>query len=134
MSRKPSHPATLAAQALGSTDASTGAVVLPIHTATTFLRDPDNQYRRGRSIRASERRVFASSAANIATRPTRSSRFKPRSRVGCATTARRRGRNLRCKSSYMSWLIIDSARNLRYRSSSRRAARRARYCTSSWRA
>ena len=48
MSRKPLHPATLAAQALGSTDASTGAVVLPIHTATTFLRDPDNQYRRGR--------------------------------------------------------------------------------------
>jgi cystathionine gamma-synthase len=49
VSRKPLHPATLAAQALGSTDASTGAVVLPIHTATTFLRDPDNQYRRGRS-------------------------------------------------------------------------------------
>jgi cystathionine gamma-synthase len=24
-------------------------VVLPIHTATTFIRDPDNQYRRGRS-------------------------------------------------------------------------------------
>jgi cystathionine gamma-synthase len=48
MSRKPLHPATLAAQALGSTDASTGAVILPIHTATTFLRDPDNQYRRGR--------------------------------------------------------------------------------------
>jgi cystathionine gamma-synthase len=49
MSRKALHPATLAAQALGSTDASTGAVVSPIHTATTFLRDPDNQYRRGRS-------------------------------------------------------------------------------------
>ncbi|MBV9552420.1 MAG: PLP-dependent transferase [Alphaproteobacteria bacterium] len=49
MNRKTLHPATLAAQALGSTDASTGAVVLPIHTATTFLRDPDNQYRRGRS-------------------------------------------------------------------------------------
>jgi cystathionine gamma-synthase len=48
MSRKTLHPATLAAQALGSTDASTGAVVLPIHTATTFVRDPDNQYRRGR--------------------------------------------------------------------------------------
>jgi cystathionine gamma-synthase len=47
MSPKTLHPATLAAQALGSTDASTGAVVLPIHTATTFLRDPDNQYRRG---------------------------------------------------------------------------------------
>src|SRR5205807_2464628 len=43
------HPATLAAQALGWTDASSGAVVLPVHTATTFLRDPDNRYRRGRS-------------------------------------------------------------------------------------
>ena len=42
------HPATLAAQALGWTDGSTGAVVLPVHTATTFLRDPDNRYRRGR--------------------------------------------------------------------------------------
>jgi cystathionine gamma-synthase len=49
MSRKPLHPATLAAQALGWTDGQTGAVILPVHTATTFLRDPDNQYRRGRS-------------------------------------------------------------------------------------
>jgi cystathionine gamma-synthase len=49
MNRKPPHPATLAAQAMGWTDASTGALVLPVHTATTFLRDPDNQYRRGRS-------------------------------------------------------------------------------------
>jgi cystathionine gamma-synthase len=49
MSRKSLHPATLAAQGLGWTDESTGAVVLPIHTATTFLRDPDNRYRRGRS-------------------------------------------------------------------------------------
>src|SRR6266567_8450038 len=43
------HPATLAAQGLGWTDASTGGVVLPLHTATTFERDPDNHYRRGRS-------------------------------------------------------------------------------------
>src|ERR1700730_16525597 len=49
MSRKSLHPATLAAQGLGWTDEATGAVVLPMHTATTFLRDPDNQYRRGRS-------------------------------------------------------------------------------------
>jgi cystathionine gamma-synthase len=49
MIRRPLRPATLAAQAMGSTDASTGALVLPIHTATTFLRDSDNQYRRGRS-------------------------------------------------------------------------------------
>jgi cystathionine gamma-synthase len=43
------HPSTIAAQALGWVDATTGAVVLPVHVATTFLRDPDNQYRRGRS-------------------------------------------------------------------------------------
>jgi cystathionine gamma-synthase len=49
MTQRPLHPATIAAQALGSTDPSTGALVLPIHTATTFIRDPDNQYRRGRS-------------------------------------------------------------------------------------
>jgi cystathionine gamma-synthase len=49
MSPKPLHPATIAAQGLGWTDPATGAVVLPVHTATTFERDPDNQYRRGRS-------------------------------------------------------------------------------------
>src|SRR6266568_8317935 len=49
MSRKSPHPATLAAQALGWTEGSTGGVIMPVHTATTFLRDPDNQYRRGRS-------------------------------------------------------------------------------------
>src|SRR5260370_21385826 len=48
MAAKPLHPATLAAQALGWIDEQTGAVVLPVHTATTFLRDPDNRYRRGR--------------------------------------------------------------------------------------
>lgn len=47
--RQPPHPATLAAQGLGWTDAATGAVVLPIQPATTYIRDPDNQYRRGRS-------------------------------------------------------------------------------------
>src|SRR6266702_6905386 len=49
MARNMPHPATLAAQGLGWTDPATGAVVLPFHTATTFERDPDNQYRRGRS-------------------------------------------------------------------------------------
>jgi cystathionine gamma-synthase len=38
---------TLAAQALGSVDAATRAIVPPIHIATTFVRDPDNQYRSG---------------------------------------------------------------------------------------
>ena len=49
MNGKSLHPATIAAQALGWTDSQTGAVVQPVHVATTFQRDPDNQYRRGRS-------------------------------------------------------------------------------------
>ncbi len=48
VSPKP-HPSTLAAQALGSIDAETRAIVPPLHTATTYIRDPDNQYRSGRS-------------------------------------------------------------------------------------
>jgi cystathionine gamma-synthase len=48
MKAKSLHPATLTAQALGWIDAQTGAIVAPIHVATTFQRDPDNQYRRGR--------------------------------------------------------------------------------------
>jgi len=40
-------PETIAAQAGGTVDNDTAALVPPIHIATTFLRDPDNQYRRG---------------------------------------------------------------------------------------
>lgn len=40
-------PETIAAQAAGHVDELTGAVVPPIHLATTFVRDPDNQYRKG---------------------------------------------------------------------------------------
>lgn len=40
-------PQTIAAQAAGAHDATTGAVVPPIQIATTFERDPDNEYRRG---------------------------------------------------------------------------------------
>ena len=46
-------PATAAAQALGWIDEKTRAVNPPLHTSTTYLRDPDNQYRSGRGyIRA----------------------------------------------------------------------------------
>jgi cystathionine gamma-synthase len=38
---------TSVAQACGAIDAATGGIVEPIHVATTFLRDPDNQYRSG---------------------------------------------------------------------------------------
>ncbi|HWN51239.1 MAG TPA: PLP-dependent aspartate aminotransferase family protein [Xanthobacteraceae bacterium] len=43
------HPATMAAQALGWIDESTKALIPPVHPATTFIRDPDNQYRTGYS-------------------------------------------------------------------------------------
>jgi cystathionine gamma-synthase len=47
----PPHPAwsaaTLVAQALGHIDEPSRAIVPPVHLATTYLRDPDNQYRSG---------------------------------------------------------------------------------------
>src|SRR5262249_24978141 len=43
------HPATMAAQALGWIDEHTKALIPPLHPATTFIRDPDNQYRSGYS-------------------------------------------------------------------------------------
>jgi len=46
-SRSDVKPRTLAAQALGSIEPSTKAIVPPVHLATTFIRDPDNQYRAG---------------------------------------------------------------------------------------
>ena len=42
------HPETLAATALGHDDEATGAIIPPLHPSTTFLRDDDNLYRRGR--------------------------------------------------------------------------------------
>jgi cystathionine gamma-synthase len=42
-------PATLAAQGLGWVDEATKEVIPPIHLTTTYIRDPDNQYRTGRS-------------------------------------------------------------------------------------
>ncbi|WP_137176581.1 PLP-dependent aspartate aminotransferase family protein [Roseomonas sp. AR75] len=47
MSTKSWTARTLAAQAMGKVDEATRAVVPPIHVTTTFLRDPDNQYRSG---------------------------------------------------------------------------------------
>ncbi len=45
--KKPFAPETIAAQAGGAIDAATGAIIPPIHLATTFERDPDNQYSKG---------------------------------------------------------------------------------------
>ena len=46
-------PETLAAQAMGWVDATTKAIVPPLHLSSTYIRDEDNQYRSGRGyIRA----------------------------------------------------------------------------------
>jgi cystathionine gamma-synthase len=44
---KTMSPETIAAQAGGLVDETTGSIIPPIQTATTYIRDPDNQYRRG---------------------------------------------------------------------------------------
>lgn len=47
MSRKNWSPRSLAAQAMGTIDPVTKAVVPPIHVATTYIRDDDNGYATG---------------------------------------------------------------------------------------
>src|SRR6516165_11105536 len=42
-------PETVAAQAGGAIDRETGGIVPPLHITTTYLRDSDNQYRKGYS-------------------------------------------------------------------------------------
>ena len=41
------QPRSLAAQAMGTIDPTTRAIVPPIHVATTYIRDPDNAYSTG---------------------------------------------------------------------------------------
>ena len=51
-------PETIAAQSLGWIDAQTRAVSPPIHMSSTFIRDPDNQYRSGREYARSDNPGF----------------------------------------------------------------------------
>ena len=47
--RPPLKARTIVAQGLGAIEPETRGVVLPVHVASTFIRDPDNQYRSGYS-------------------------------------------------------------------------------------
>lgn len=47
MTKRPLHPRSLAAQAMGKIDPLTKAVVPPIHVSTTYIRDEDNAYSTG---------------------------------------------------------------------------------------
>ncbi|HTN12421.1 MAG TPA: PLP-dependent aspartate aminotransferase family protein [Acetobacteraceae bacterium] len=66
-SRKPDWaPRTLAAQAMGHIDAATQAVVPPIHITTTYIRDPDNQYRTGNIYARPDNQTVREAEAMIA--------------------------------------------------------------------
>jgi cystathionine gamma-synthase len=49
MTSNSNAPETLCAQAMGWIEPTTKAIVQPVHVATTYLRDEDNEYRSGRS-------------------------------------------------------------------------------------
>lgn len=48
MAKRELHPATIAAQANGTIDEATRAIVPPVHVSTTYLRDADGGYSSGR--------------------------------------------------------------------------------------
>ncbi|MBL8343606.1 MAG: PLP-dependent transferase [Rubrivivax sp.] len=65
MNPKQVHPDSIAAQALGWVDDATRAVTMPIHVSTTYLRDPDNQYRSGRGYIRADNPAFDQAEAVI---------------------------------------------------------------------
>ncbi len=52
------QPESIAAQALGWVDDQTRAITPPIHVSSTYLRDPDNQYRSGRVYARADNPAF----------------------------------------------------------------------------
>ena len=61
------HPDSIAAQALGWIDEATRAITPPIHVSSTYLRDPDNQYRSGRVYARADNPAFDQAEAVINT-------------------------------------------------------------------
>jgi cystathionine gamma-synthase len=59
-------PDSIAAQALGWIDEATRAITPPIHVSSTYLRDPDNQYRSGRVYARADNPAFDQAEAVIA--------------------------------------------------------------------
>jgi cystathionine gamma-synthase len=56
------RPQTLAATALGHEDETTGAIIPPLHPSTTFLRDADLGYGRGRVYARADNPTYDASA------------------------------------------------------------------------
>jgi len=59
-------PATVAAQALGWIDEKTRAVTPALHPSSTFIRDPDNQYRSGRVYARADNPTYDQAEAVLA--------------------------------------------------------------------
>ena len=59
-------PASIAAQALGWIEPTTKAIVPPIHMASTFLRDEDNQFRSGRVYARADNPTYDQVEATLA--------------------------------------------------------------------
>jgi cystathionine gamma-synthase len=57
------HPATLAAQGMGAVDPITRSIIPALHPSTTYLRDPDNQYRSGRVYARADNPTFETAEA-----------------------------------------------------------------------
>lgn len=60
-------PESLVAQALGWVDEQTRAIAPQIHMSSTFIRDPDNQYRSGRAYMRDQNPAFDQAEAVITT-------------------------------------------------------------------
>ncbi len=63
---KDQHPATVAARALGAVDAATGAIIPPIHMATTLQRDANYEKPGGRQYIRDEGHAFLQPEAVLA--------------------------------------------------------------------
>jgi len=66
MDRGKVKPESIAAQALGWVDEATRAITPPIHLSSTYLRDPDNQYRSGRVYARADNPSFDQAEAVLA--------------------------------------------------------------------
>ena len=60
------RPETLLAQAAGADDPTTGGIIPPLQPSTTFLRDPDNAYRRGFDYARDRNPTYAPAEAVLA--------------------------------------------------------------------
>ncbi|CAO3437655.1 trans-sulfuration enzyme family protein [Azospirillum doebereinerae] len=61
----PHRPETVAAGALGYEDADSGAIIPPIHPSTTYVRDPDTSYSRGRVYARADNPTFDTAARTL---------------------------------------------------------------------